>query len=149
MSKTKKLFAVVLTGTLAATLALAQMGRPHPGAGGHFQQFIATALDLTDAQKAQAKTIFDAARTQAQPLTQQLKQGHQNMAAAVKANDAAQIQSLATAQGALMGQLAAIHGKAMAQFYQILTPDQKAKADALHSQMTQRWSQRSGQSTQQ
>jgi periplasmic protein CpxP/Spy len=149
MSKTNKIFAVVLTGALAATLAIAQSGRPGAGGRGHFQQLIATALDLTDAQKAQAKTIFEAARTQAQPLTQQLKQGHQSMAAAVKANDAAQIQSLATAQGSLMGQVAAIHGKAMAQFYQILTPDQKAKADTLHSQMAQHLGRRGAPPAQQ
>jgi Spy/CpxP family protein refolding chaperone len=145
MSRTKKIFAVALTGALAATLAWAQAKGPMMGHGAGLGQFLSTALDLTDAQKAQAKTIFEAARTQSQPLADQLKQGHQAMAAAVKANDAAQIQSLSASQGTLMGQLAAIHGKAMAQFYQILTPDQKAKADTLHSQMMERWQEHRAQ----
>jgi Spy/CpxP family protein refolding chaperone len=109
------------------------------GAGRHrmFQ-----ALNLTDAQKEQAKAIFQQARQTAKPLAQQLKNNREAMAAAVKANDAGQIQNLAAQQGNLRGQMIAIRSEAMAKFYTTLTPEQRAKADQMHERMQQRMQQR-------
>lgn len=122
---------------LAGGLLLAQatgVGRMRRGE--HLRQFIANRLGLTDSQKAQAKAIFDAAREQAKPLAEQLKQGHADITAAVKADKSdAELQALADKQGSLTGQLAGIHAKSMAKFYALLTPDQKAKADQLHGRM--------------
>jgi periplasmic protein CpxP/Spy len=103
------------------------------------------ALNLTDAQKAQAKTIFQQARQSAQPILQQLKTNRQDLAAAVKADDTARIQQLAGVQGNLRGQLTVVRADAFAEFYKTLTPDQKAKADQLHQQFQQRMEQRSAQ----
>ena len=50
-------------------------------------------------------------------------------------DDANTIQLLATKQGDLFARLAAIRIKAMAKFYKILTPEQKAKAEELHGQL--------------
>ena len=69
-------------------------------------------------------------------------QNHQSLWAAVKANDTAQIQKLSTEQGNLHGQLAANRSLAMAQFYQILTPEQRAKADQMHQNMQTRMQER-------
>ena len=99
-------------------------------------------LNLTAAQKAQAKTIFETARQNAKPLRDQLMQNHQSLWAAVKANDTAQIQKLSTEQGNLHGQLVANRSLAMAQFYQILTPEQRAKADQMHQNMQTRMQER-------
>jgi Spy/CpxP family protein refolding chaperone len=99
------------------------------------------ALNLTDSQKQQAKTIFQQAKQNSQSLRQQLKQNREAMAAAVKANDVAQIHSLAAQHGNLQGQMLGIRSEAMAKFYTTLTPEQKAKAD----QMQQRRKQRMGQ----
>ncbi len=96
------------------------------------------ALNLTDAQKATAKQIFADGRQQAQPVMDQVKQVRTDMEAAVKANDTAQIATLAARQGQLAGQLAEIRAKGMAAFYAQLTPDQKAKADELHQQRQNR-----------
>ena len=77
------------------------------------------------------------ARTAAQPVRQQLQQGRQSLATAVKNNDTVQIQSLAAAQGALQGQALAIQSAAKAKFYAILTPDQKTKLDQMQGKLQQ------------
>ena len=105
-------------------------------------QRLAQALNLSDAQKEQAKTIFQQAKQNAQPLAQQLKQNREALAAAVKANDAAQIHSLAAQQGNLRGQMVAIRSEAMAKVYSTLTPDQKVKADQMRQQMKSHMRQR-------
>jgi Spy/CpxP family protein refolding chaperone len=88
-------------------------------------------LGLTGAQHAQAKSIFQDARQSAQPVRQQLRETRQSLRAAVQANNASQIQQLASTEGGEIGQLAAIRSTAMAKVYQILTPDQQQKLAAL------------------
>ena len=88
-------------------------------------------LNLTDAQKAQAKSIFQGARQSAQPVRQQLMETRKSLRAAIKANNTAQIQQLSATEGNELGQLAAIRGSAFAKVYQTLTPDQQQKLDAL------------------
>jgi Spy/CpxP family protein refolding chaperone len=104
-------------------------------AGGHRHgrhgAFLSAYLNLTPAQQAQEKSIFEGARQSAQPLRQQLRQTRQSLRAAVQANDAAQIQQLATAQGSELGQLMAIRSTAMAKVHQILTPEQQQKLNEL------------------
>jgi len=140
----------VLTA-LAAGMACAQTTTPAapqtnttpaPRHRAAMRQRMMQALNLTDDQKQQAKAIFQSARQSTQPLRQQLMQNRQAMAAAVKANDTAQIQQLATQQGNLMGQLVAARTEAMAQFYATLTPDQRAKADQIQQRRQQHMAQR-------
>jgi Spy/CpxP family protein refolding chaperone len=99
-------------------------------------------LGLTDAQKQQAKSIFQQARQSAQPLAQQLRANRDALAAAVKANDVAQIHGLSAQQGNLQGQILGIRTEAMAKFYATLTPDQKTKADEFRQKVRQRMQQR-------
>jgi len=99
-------------------------------------------LNLTDAQKAQAKTLFQQSREKSKPYRDQLRQTREEMAAAVKAGDNAQIRSLAAKEGKARGELTAIRSETMAKFYATLTPEQKAKADQLHQQMRQRMRER-------
>ena len=87
-------------------------------------------LDLTAAQKQQAKTIAQNTRQQVQPVAQQLKQDRESLEAAIKAGDSAQIQQLSAAMGTLRGQVLALRSTGRSQFYALLTPDQKAKAAA-------------------
>jgi len=102
-------------------------GHRHGGMGA----FLSSYLNLTPAQQAQEKSIFQTARQSAQPVRQQLRQTRQSLRAAVEANNPAQIQQLAKTEGSQVGQLAAIRGAAMAKVYQILTPDQLQKLQAL------------------
>jgi periplasmic protein CpxP/Spy len=110
---------------------------PHASAGrgammGHF----GADLNLTDAQKTQAQSIFSAARQSAEPLKAQIKQGRQALAAAVKAGAPdAEIDRLSNNLAPLLAQSTAIHTKAFAKFYATLTPEQKVKVGDHFSQM--------------
>jgi Spy/CpxP family protein refolding chaperone len=99
-------------------------------------------LNLTAAQKQQARTIFDDARQKAGPIRQEMRQNREALYAAVKTNNAAQIERLSSHQGELQGKALAIRSEAKAKFYAILTPEQRTKADQMHEQMQSRMRQR-------
>ena len=100
---------------------------------------MAQQLNLTDSQKQQSRAIFQQARQSAQPIRQELRQNREALQAAVKTNQGdPQIQTLAKQQGQLLGQLVAIRTEASAKFYQMLTPEQRVKADQMHDQFRQR-----------
>jgi Spy/CpxP family protein refolding chaperone len=149
---------ITATAALATGMLFAQTPAPQQGMGPHrmgmartgMLDHLANYLNLTPDQKAQAKTIFQEARQTAQPVRDQLKQNRQALSDAVKTNkgDAA-IDSLASNQGVLMGQLVANRTKAMAKVYALLTPDQRAKADQLKDHFQQRMGHRFGRQPQQ
>jgi periplasmic protein CpxP/Spy len=154
----RNLMKFATVGALAAGMAFAQSQapapQPAPGQGGGKAKFarraagrrrMMQALNLTDAQKQQAKSIFQQARETAQPLRAQLKQSREAMAAAAKVGNTAQIQQLATDQGNLLGRMIAVRTEAMAKFYNTLTSEQRAKADQIQQRMHQRMQQRFGQ----
>jgi len=93
---------------------------------------MSAALNLTDAQKAQAQSIFQQERQTAKPIRQQLRATRQSLRAAVKADNTSQIQQLSVTEGAELGQLATLRGTAFANFYETLTPDQQQKLSAMH-----------------
>jgi Spy/CpxP family protein refolding chaperone len=102
------------------------------------RQRIAQALNLTDAQKQQARAIIQQTRQTVQPLRQELKQNRQALMAAVKAGKGdVEIHQLALTQGNLAGQLAAARLEALAKFYSTLTPEQRAKADLMGQKLRQ------------
>jgi Spy/CpxP family protein refolding chaperone len=140
----RQLIKIATVAALAAGMAFAQAaaapskpGRAGIKLGAAVRQRILANLNLTDAQKAQAKEIMQQARTAAQPVRQQLQQSRQSLAAAVKNDDTVQIQSLAAAQGALQGQVLAIQSTAKAKLFAILTPEQKAKAEQTQQKIKQ------------
>jgi len=96
---------------------------------------IATVLDLTDAQKTQVKSIFDGSMTQSKPLFTQMRDNRQAIETLAKggasANFDQQLQALANTQASLTSQLTVIHAKAMAQVWDLLTPEQRQKAEQL------------------
>jgi len=93
---------------------------------------ILRALNLSDSQRQQARSIFQQARRTAQPVRQQLLQNRQMLRDAVKSGtNGAPIQQLATQQGSLLGQMVAIRSEAWAQFLNGLTPDQRAQASQM------------------
>lgn len=131
--KLAKLFAAV---AVSAALALAQ-GRGPGGAPPDPQtriqmrvSFLATLLDLTDAQKATAITIFADAYTASQTPQSNLRTARQSLSDAVKSNNTGAIDQISATIGALSGQLTAIDSKADAAFYALLTAAQQAKYDA-------------------
>jgi Spy/CpxP family protein refolding chaperone len=134
---------------VAALGAVSLLAAETAPAGGHrhgrMGAFLSSYLNLTPAQQAQQKSIFESARQSSQPVRQQLRQTRHSLRAAVQANNAAQIQQLASTEGSEVGQLAAIRGTARARAYQVLTPDQQqqlAKLEQAHA--AARHSRRSG-----
>jgi Spy/CpxP family protein refolding chaperone len=120
-----------MLGAMTAAMAIAQTTpAAQTPVKAHVTKELIQAVDLTKAQKHQAKTIRQATRQQAQPLAQQLKQNRQSLTAAIQAGDTAQIQQLSATVGTLTGQVLAVRSAGKAQFYALLTPDQKAKAAA-------------------
>jgi Spy/CpxP family protein refolding chaperone len=145
MISRKRMIQVGVAGLLGAGLLMAQVRGNFSGRPEAMREFIAVFLGLTDAQKEQGKAIFENSRTAAQPIVEQLKAGHDEMAAAVKrgATDT-ELQAIADEQGALIGQLIGKHAQSMSKFYALLTPEQKGKADKLHSMMKERLQDRFG-----
>jgi Spy/CpxP family protein refolding chaperone len=152
----KNLIRFAGVAAMAAGMAFAQAPAnpaPRPPAGhmmerrGEFHERMMQELNLTDAQKQEAKAIFEQARATAKPVREELKQNREAMHAAIKANDTARIHTLAAKQAGLQAKLVEGRADAMAKFYAKLTPEQRAKADQMHEQMKQRWEQRKGQRT--
>jgi Spy/CpxP family protein refolding chaperone len=112
-----------------------------------FHEQMMQELNLTDAQKADAKAIFGKARADAKPVRDEMRQNHEALYAAIKADDTAKIHSLSAKQGTLMARLMEIRADARARFYAKLTPEQRIKADQMHQKMMQRWEQQKGERT--
>lgn len=86
-------------------------------------------LNLSAAQKDQARSIFQQARQTAQPVRLQLQQNRQTLEnAVIGGSTGAEIQQLATQQGTLLGQMLAIRSQAWSQFFNLLTPEQRTQA---------------------
>jgi Spy/CpxP family protein refolding chaperone len=100
----------------------------------HEVQHYTTLLTLTPAQVEQATTIFTTEATAHQTSRASERTAHQALEAAVKSNDTATIQSTATTMGQMMGEAMAAHALAQAQFYAILTADQKARFGELENE---------------
>jgi Spy/CpxP family protein refolding chaperone len=116
---------------LAAAMALgqnappAQQGRAHRG---EMMGRFGADLNLTDAQKQQAHSIFSASRESARSIDTQLKQSREALAAAVKSGASdAEIEKLSNNLAPLLAQSTANHAKTFAKFYSILTQEQKDK----------------------
>jgi Spy/CpxP family protein refolding chaperone len=132
-----KLRNVVAAAALSAALAFAQGPRgprdgnpPDPATRVQMRvDMLAQRLGLTDAQKAQATTIFTNAATAETTVQTSMRTARTALSDAVKANNSNAIDQAATTIGTLTGQMASIQGKADAAFYAILTPDQQSKFD--------------------
>ena len=119
---------------LAATMAFAQSTHTPPDPATMAQMrvnMLASQLNLTDAQKTSALSIFTAAFTSEQSIQSGLQTNRTSLTAAIQKNDTATIDQLSAAAGSLSGQLTAINAKADAAFYALLTADQKTLYDAM------------------
>jgi Spy/CpxP family protein refolding chaperone len=88
-------------------------------------------LDLTEAQKAQAKTIFTGAAQQSVALRESMQAAETALREAIQANNPAGIDIHAAEVGRLTGQTRAVHAKAHAQFLTILAAEQREKLGKL------------------
>ncbi|HLI63540.1 MAG TPA: Spy/CpxP family protein refolding chaperone [Terriglobales bacterium] len=116
----------------------AQSSNPAPAWTGHrhhgHMAYLARELNLTDAQKQQIKTIVQSQKTTLRPLMQQLAQNRLAMLNATSngAFNQATVQSLANQRAQIMAQLMVQKASLHSQIYnQVLTPDQRTKADQM------------------
>ena len=143
MTLTKKVYGVCVAGLLAAGILFAAKG--HGFSPQRRFDFLATRLSLTAAQKGLAQSIFDQSQEAAKPLREQLRQSHQDLAAAIKAGKPdAELTELSQRQSGVAGQLTAIRAKAFSRLYAQLTPEQKAKAEQIHQRIGARWERHAG-----
>ena len=131
------LLGLMLCGTAAISSAQQSNESGAQAWAGHrhgHMGYLAKELNLTDAQKAQIKTMIQSQRTTMRPLMQQLTQNRIDTINATSggAFDQAKIQALANQRAQIMAQLQVQKAQIRSQIYnQVLTSDQKAKADEL------------------
>ncbi len=150
----KKYLAIALALLVAAGAVTAVWAHTHEGGHGMFRHqmgWIARKLDLSDAQKTQIKSMIDAERANFQPLLQQLASEHQQMLAATHSGtfDEVQVRTIANQQAQTLADLIVIRERVISKAYnQVLTPDQRTKADALRQQMAERFTKKLQEQTQ-
>jgi Spy/CpxP family protein refolding chaperone len=94
-------------------------------------QRLSARLSLTPDQQNQARAIFKQSRADASAFAPKLREERVALKAAVKSDNEAQIDRILNQNSQLNTQARANHAKAMAKFYQILTPAQKAQFDKM------------------
>jgi len=105
----------------------------------HGMGFMATALDLTDAQVAQIKQIHSAGREEFKQSHTQMKSLHEQLHAVVTADsfDEAKAQSVIAQIQQLESARMLQHAREMNETYKVLNPQQKAKFEKLYGHMGQ------------
>jgi Spy/CpxP family protein refolding chaperone len=125
--------ALVLVTGVAVSWAAAGGARAQGGHGGfehHMLGMMTDYLDLTDAQQAQVKQIFAAEKATVLPLVQQLHQTRLQLRQLEQSStfDEGKVRAIAGQQAQTMTELTVEKSKVANQIFNLLTPDQKAKA---------------------
>ncbi|HET7893332.1 MAG TPA: Spy/CpxP family protein refolding chaperone [Candidatus Sulfotelmatobacter sp.] len=130
--------AIVFGSAIARSQSTTDAPPPPPmhghrlGMEGHNMAFFAKQLNLTDEQQAQMKTIMESAHTSMKPLHQQSRQIDQQLRQyAMGTYEDAPVQKLAQQKALIDAQLTVAQTKVHNQMFQLLTPDQQAKAKQL------------------
>ena len=107
--------------------------RPAHSFGPEMVDHIAGVLNLTEAQKAQTKTLMEAGHAAIAPLQQKIGEVHKQLELATANGqfDEAQVRALATQQGQLTAETIVEHERMKSKIYSLLTPEQRTKADEL------------------
>ena len=97
-------------------------------------------LGLSDAQKAQVKSIMTAARPEMQSVRQQMRANMQKLQQTqpTDANYTSIVSQVSQAQGSLFAQMMTQRANIRAQIYKVLTPAQQTQLTALQAQITAR-----------
>lgn len=125
----------------ASALLLASMistaSAQAPRKGGHGLQFMATALDLTDAQVAQIKQIRSEQRARMQSSHEQMKSIHEQLKTLITADtfDEGKVQAVIAQQQQMQATQMLEHAREMNAIYKVLNPQQKAKAIKMFGSM--------------
>ena len=101
--------------------------------GGHFFQRMARELNLSDQQRAEAKTLFEQGRAEHKPLMDAMGGERRKLQSLIHSGNAdeAAIRAQAAKVAAVQSDLAVLRGQQAKQFAALLTPDQAAKLKEL------------------
>ncbi len=123
------LLKVVALLALASVFVWAQHGNPPDPATmvQHHVDHLTKALSLTPQQQQQATSLLTEVVNNSKTVHDQLRTAHESLHAAIAKNDTAAIEQISSNIGNLTAQQTAAHAKAMATFYQTLTPEQQTK----------------------
>lgn len=140
----------VLLGTAVAQSQAADDNPPAPPMHHHFGHggmehigFFARNLDLTDAQKAQMKTILQKEHPAMKPLFQQLHQNELQLRQYSEgAYDETKVRALAAQQSQTQIELAVQRTRIHNELFQVLTADQQAKMKEMEANHETRMQQR-------
>lgn len=139
------MISLIVCGGLLVTMAFAQgrgpggqgpggrgPGGPPPDGGGMALRL----LELSDAQKAQVKTIQDTEDAKVEALHDKLREAHDALRAATTKGqfNEAQVRTLAAAIAQNEVELMVIRARKDAAIYQLLTAEQRAKLDQIHAE---------------
>ena len=133
---------LVIAGIAALIISATVFGlAQHPGGDERMRggptadmiEHISRELNLTDAQKEQAKAIFEAQQASEQERHVKLEDIHKQIDAATANGqfDEATVRPLATQQAQLMADEMVDHLRMHAKLYSLLTPEQRTKADQM------------------
>jgi Spy/CpxP family protein refolding chaperone len=120
------------TFLLLSTAMFAQRPGPHGDMTTNHIATMTTLLSLSSGQQAQATTIYTNARTAEKGVMTSMHTAQTALAAAIKKNDVASIDTLTAQIGTLHAQSLSIQSKAEAAFYATLSAEQQTKYDTLH-----------------
>jgi protein CpxP len=115
-----------------------------PGGPMGMLPMLARELNITDAQKAQIKTIADSHRDEWKALGDRARTAHEALQQAVTADtvDEGLIRQRSAAVAAVEADMAVARARAHAAVFQLLTPEQKTQAKTLQSQVQDRMKER-------
>lgn len=108
---------------------------------------MAKRLGLSEQQKAQAKAIFQANRTQAQPLMASLRTERHQLRQLIHSGsaDEAAIRAQSAKVASVQADLAVQRAKTAKQLMALLTPDQQAKLKELQAQREEKFQKSRGE----
>ena len=120
------------------------MGRGGPGGPMGMLPMLGRQLDLTDAQKAQIKTIADSHKEDWKSLAERARAAHGalNQAVTAESVDEALLRQRSAEVSAVDADMAVARARAHAEVVQILTPEQKTKLQSLQAEMKGRGGRR-------
>ena len=122
----------------------AQGRRGGPGGPMGMPPMLARELNITDAQKAQIKTIADSHRDEWKALGDRARTAHEALQQAVTADtvDEGLIRQRSAEVAAVEADMAVARARTHAEVFQLLTPEQKTQAKTLQSTFAERMKQR-------
>jgi protein CpxP len=132
----------VLLLAVGVVVAAAQ-GRGHGGGFGGFGmplEYMTDVLDLTPAQQTQIKAIFDAEKPNMKAMRDQQREFRKQMDDATKGGnfDEAKVRSIAQQQSQGFVEMAVAHARVKSKIWNVLTPEQRQKAEQLKARHEQR-----------